>query len=59
MRCESCHGDGLWYRPGKAEVVTPSGHKEVVLVEWKEPCPMCDGSGIAHCCEGERPGNAA
>ena len=19
------------------------------------PCPMCGGSGIIHCCEGERP----
>lgn len=21
------------------------------------PCPECDGSGLAHCCEGLRPGN--
>jgi len=44
MICERCHGKGYPYppRPGKPDDV-------------RFPCPDCGGSGITHCCEGERP----
>jgi len=46
MRCENCQGTGKvreWWSLMGGEL-------------WADvPCPECGGSGIAHCCEGERP----
>jgi hypothetical protein len=46
MKCEACHGRGVVLRrsyPGNEL--------------FPYPCEICGGSGLAHCCEGERPGN--
>ena len=44
MRCETCQG---WGRTRQGEERNPF---PPLL-----PCPDCGGSGVAHCCEGERP----
>jgi DnaJ-class molecular chaperone len=51
MICETCHGSGV---VRKRERLIPGTDLVEVRVE---PCPDCGGSGRAHCCEGERPGN--
>jgi len=46
MQCEDCLGTGT-----------------VLLRAWPggalqpHPCWVCGGTGLSHCCEGERPGN--
>ena len=42
MRCDRCHGTGT----------VPAIYGQLV-----RPCPDCGGTGITHCCEGERPDN--
>lgn len=41
MICMTCCGEG-WVWPGNLYEGDP------------EPCPDCDGCGLAYCCEGER-----
>ncbi len=41
MICPDCESMGV------VEITTPKGLKLV-------PCLLCNGSGIAYCCEGER-----
>ena len=41
MICPDCESMGV------VEMMTPKGLRLV-------PCLLCDGSGITHCCEGER-----
>jgi DnaJ-class molecular chaperone len=45
MRCETCRGTG------RAIYQLRSGHFVGVA---GEPCRDCNGSGVVHCCEGER-----
>lgn len=40
MKCEFCNGQGTTYQP---QFNTASGIY---------PCPECNGTGIAYCCEG-------
>jgi excinuclease UvrABC ATPase subunit len=40
MICQRCEGDGMIL------VDDPARR------DWAEPCPDCDGMGIAYCCEG-------
>ncbi len=43
LKCDECHGIGMkvrWHPAGRLEALYP--------------CPKCNGSGIAHCCEGGR-----
>lgn len=48
MRCERCHGDGsIWSGPFNDGRGLRAGKMF--------PCPDCNGFGITHCCEGERP----
>lgn len=49
MRCEACHGSGhlavatrAWTLPGAPRI----------LID--QPCTTCNGSGVSHCCEGDR-----
>jgi hypothetical protein len=52
MRCEDCHGEGR-HVVIMREFVGRDGNC------WRDelvyPCESCGGSGVAHCCEGERP----
>lgn len=51
MRCENCFGWG-W--------VVKTTHffpRDRGVRADRVPCPDCGGSGVSHCCEGERPGN--
>ena len=52
MRCQTCQGT-------ECAVQTPSA-LELAGFLPPYPCPDCGGSGIAHCCEGDRacPGTA-
>ena len=43
MRCEPCQGTGIAQWALRKEFIS-----DVAL----PVCPECDGSGIAHCCEG-------
>ena len=43
MRCDKCHGTGVELH--HVPKVNP-----MFLVQM--PCPVCGGSGIAHCCDG-------
>ena len=46
MVCERCHGRGIWvYRVDR---ITKFPDLNARL------CPDCGGSGIVHCCEGDR-----
>jgi DnaJ-class molecular chaperone len=45
MRCEACHGLGFKLKREKF------GDMKWVRVS-ETPCPECNGSGVAHCCEG-------
>lgn len=59
MRCEKCGGNGTIGR--RIEGVLLMGRNAFggpILAHELTPCPDCNGSGIANCCEGERPGNA-
>jgi len=44
MHCDVCHGMGAVLR-----ATFPTAKPQ------PRPCTACGGSGIAHCCEGERP----
>lgn len=44
MHCDVCHGMGT-----TLYISFPSGEP------MPRPCRACNGSGLAHCCEGERP----
>lgn len=50
MKCERCQGRG--------RIVTAKGRWRTydcdVEYEASEPCPDCNGSGQAHCCDGLR-----
>ncbi len=48
MRCEKCQGEGSWKEVRNADSKAAAYYFLVI-------CPECRGSGIAHCCEGERP----
>jgi hypothetical protein len=49
MVCEDCKGErGRWVKRRVG-----SGHRSALAqIEAWEPCGGCNGSGIAHCCEG-------
>jgi DnaJ-class molecular chaperone len=53
MRCPDCHGTGSVF-----EYVVNNRPEYRLEFTRVIPCPACDGSGLAHCCEGERPDNA-
>jgi hypothetical protein len=42
MRCDACHGEG---KVKRRESEGPHTAPEM-------PCPECNGSGFAHCCDG-------
>jgi hypothetical protein len=48
MQCEDCLGTGT-----VLVRVWPGGALQPY------PCWVCGGTGLSHCCEGERPGNTA
>lgn len=54
MICDSCHGTGMALIDKRGRIVSRLHDAETAV-----PCPECGGSGRSHCCEGERPGNAA
>lgn len=51
MRCEKCRGSGV------AVLLVADDARQLRLSDRSTsrviPCPACNGSGIAHCCEGE------
>jgi DnaJ-class molecular chaperone len=50
MRCERCQGSD------HVVIVRATETGEWMQTELiAQPCPECNGSGVAHCCEGERP----
>jgi hypothetical protein len=51
MICERCHGSG------KERLVGRTSDANRLPCWVTVPCRDCDGCGLAHCCEGERPGN--
>jgi DnaJ-class molecular chaperone len=50
MRCETCGGEGV------VRVNPEEGIYLQSLRLWlqSDPCSDCGGSGITHCCEGDR-----
>jgi hypothetical protein len=64
MRCEACKGTGrkVIYGPSISHTFFDETLGEEITIASADfaaslPCPDCGGCGIAHCCEGERPGN--
>jgi hypothetical protein len=54
MRCETCQGTGK----ASAAVGLVGGRRASTQFEWVSHemlCWDCGGTGIAHCCEGDRP----
>ena len=51
MRCEMCDGRGF-VRDMSKNIVT-EGAAGTQCCRAHLPCPVCQGSGIAYCCEGE------
>jgi hypothetical protein len=61
MKCDECDGFGMLAdTPERAPWHVWRGKEETVAVAWPVPCPRCGGTGISHCCEGDRchPGDA-
>jgi hypothetical protein len=67
MRCEACRGLGHRHKAPDGTILSELNTAEAWGRYHKadesftitiEPCPACNGSGIAHCCEGdqEQPG---
>lgn len=54
MRCEACHGIGLIEVPAECATDCADEYCPYVHVPYTEPCPACGGSGVSHCCEGDR-----
>lgn len=54
MRCERCNGTGRESNPARNECALMGVHEQFLPAPYR-PCLDCGGSGIAHCCEGERP----
>jgi DNA-directed RNA polymerase subunit RPC12/RpoP len=57
MRCERCHGVGRVLVKAFAEMATPVTYGAALHLSAagggiEVLCPECNGSGIAHCCEG-------
>lgn len=53
MKCESCFGFGkrrLFLR-GYRIGIGPVG---MTVIDLPGPCTTCGGSGIVHCCDGDR-----
>jgi RecJ-like exonuclease len=50
MRCESCHGTGRDFSERARTQASEGNAAELTAAE--RPCPDCQGSGIAHCCDG-------
>lgn len=49
MICQTCHGE----RFARCTTVEPVGYGRTALYyRGLIPCPECEGSGVAHCCEG-------
>lgn len=48
MRCETCHGSG------KRRSWAYTGKYSTIGYPVELPCRDCDGSGLAHCCDGLR-----
>lgn len=49
MRCETCKGQGSRLIPIKHPL---SDAMPGIYVGNAAPCPDCNGSGVAHCCDG-------
>lgn len=54
MRCEACQGTGRVKAPSYPVPPPDRDHSIGLSIAPRFPCPTCGGSGIAHCCEGER-----
>lgn len=54
MRCERCRGDGkVIERHNLSETTLPGNGLQVSQhISRMVPCPDCNGSGQAHCCDG-------
>lgn len=59
MICERCHGDGKIVRLTRFTETLEDGITITGTDCEISPCPDCGGTGITHCCEGERPDCAA
>lgn len=47
MICPKCDGDGKAHGADRPFEWSPE-------CGYPGPCPVCNGSGVAYCCEGER-----
>jgi DnaJ-class molecular chaperone len=47
MRCDACHGEGKL-----KQRVSEGPGTGADLPNLELPCPECNGSGFAHCCDG-------
>lgn len=54
MRCETCQGEGYIVVVRHAWTLAGSP-----LVRMHEQCPNCGGSGLDHCCSGDRASNTS
>jgi hypothetical protein len=52
MICATCKDSGFRGMV-LTEVTFPAFRGDGYSTKWA-PCPTCNGSGIAHCCEGDR-----
>lgn len=48
MICETCDGEG-WVMRDSLPTAAPG---DPLVNPYWEPCPDCDGCGLAYCCEG-------
>jgi len=61
MKCDQCDGFGmLTDSPDNAPWSVWQAKQEGRAIVRPVPCPRCGGTGISHCCEGDRchPGDA-
>ena len=48
MRCEACQGSGQIMMNWSSHLFDSEGSNSLF------PCPTCHGTGITHCCDGDR-----